>query len=142
MSEQKRISAKDVDQQHLVKAIAAFLKKTGKLKVPAWNDIVKTSVHKELAPNDPDWFYVRCASIARHLYIRRAGVGALTKVYGGRKRNGVKPPHFSRSSSNILRKCLQALESVKLVEKYEGGGRTLSKFGRRDLDRIAGQIRK
>ena len=25
--EQKRISAKDVDQQHLVKAVAAFLKK-------------------------------------------------------------------------------------------------------------------
>jgi small subunit ribosomal protein S19e len=88
--------------------------------VPAWNDIVKTAVFKELAPSDPDWFYVRCASIARHLYIRRAGVGALTKVYGGNKHRGVRPSHFSRSSSNILRKCLQALESVKLVEKYEG----------------------
>lgn len=57
--------------------------RTGKLKVPAWNDLVKNGVFNELAPTDPDWFYVRCASIARHLYIRRAGVGALSKVYGG-----------------------------------------------------------
>jgi small subunit ribosomal protein S19e len=94
-------------------------KRTGKLKVPAWNDVVKTGVFNELAPSDPDWFYVRCASVARHLYLRRAGVGALTKVYGEKKRNGVAPPHFCRASSNILRKSLQALEAVKLVEKAE-----------------------
>lgn len=115
----RKISAKDVDGQKLVRAVAAHLKKTGKLKVPAWNDLVKNGVFNELAPTDPDWFYVRCASIARHLYIRRAGVGALSKVYGGQKRNGVKPSHFRCSSTNILRKALQALESVKLVEKNE-----------------------
>ena len=51
--------------------------------------------------------------------MRRAGVGALTKVYGQKKRNGVAPPHFSRASKSILRKALQALESVKLVEKND-----------------------
>jgi len=35
----------------------------------------------------------------------------------GHKRNGVKPGHFGKASSNILRKCLQALENVNLVEK-------------------------
>ena len=87
--------------------------------MPAWADLVKNGVFNELAPVDSDWFYVRCASVARHLYIRRAGVGALTKVYGGHKRNGVRPGHFRRSSTNIARKCLQALEHVKLVEKAE-----------------------
>ena len=110
--------------------------------MPAWNDVVKGGCFNELAPLDIDWFYVRCASVARHLYVRRAGVGALTKVYGGlislfifvfffflcvhkclfeldKKRNGVKPGHFCRASSNILRKCLQALEAVKLVEKSD-----------------------
>ena len=87
--------------------------------MPAWNDVVKTGVFNELAPSDPDWFYVRCASVARHLYLRRAGVGALTKVYGEKKRNGVRPGHFCRASSNILRKALQALEAVKLVEKSD-----------------------
>jgi len=135
-----KISAKDVDQQHLVKALAAFLKKTGKLKVPAWNDLVKGGAFNELAPTDPDWFYTRCAAVARHLYVRRAGVGAFTKVFGSHKRNGVAPGHFRRASSNIIRKALQALENVKLVEKTERGGRTLSKNGRRDLDRIAGQM--
>ncbi len=58
--------------------------RTGKLRVPAWNDLVKCATFNELAPVDPDWFYVRCASVARHLYVRRAGVGALRKVYGGK----------------------------------------------------------
>ena len=51
--------------------------------MPAWNDLVKGGVFNELAPTDTDWFYVRCASVARRLYMRRAGVGALRKVYGG-----------------------------------------------------------
>jgi small subunit ribosomal protein S19e len=38
---------------------AAYLKKTGKLEVPKWVDIVKTATFKELGPRDPDWFYVR-----------------------------------------------------------------------------------
>lgn len=68
---------------------------------------------------DIDWFYTRCASVARHLYMRRAGVGALTKVYGSKKRNGFAPGHFARASKGILRKALQALEAVKMVEKNE-----------------------
>lgn len=55
--------------------------------MPAWNDLVKGGAFNELAPTDPDWFYTRCASIARHLYIRQAGVGAFTKVFGGEKNN-------------------------------------------------------
>ncbi len=58
--------------------------RTGKLKVPIWVDLVKGGAFNELAPVESDWFYTRCASIARHLYIRRAGVGAFTKVYGGK----------------------------------------------------------
>jgi hypothetical protein len=41
-----------------VKAYAAYLKRTGKLEVPKWVDIVKTGTYKELAPYDPDWFYI------------------------------------------------------------------------------------
>jgi len=31
----------------------------GKLKVPDWVDLVKTAKSKELAPYDPDWYYIR-----------------------------------------------------------------------------------
>lgn len=104
-------------------------------------DIIKTAKFKELSPDDPDWFYVRCSSILRHLYHRSpVGVGSLTKMYGGRKRNGVHPSHFCRSSSGNARKALQALEAVKLIEQHPDGGRRLTSQGQRDLDRIANQI--
>merc|ERR1712029_862730 len=45
-------------------------KKSGKVKLPEWVDIVKTNVAKQLAPFDEDWYYTRLASIARHIYIR------------------------------------------------------------------------
>nr|ABW23209.1 ribosomal protein rps19 [Eurythoe complanata] len=112
------------------------------MKVPEWVDIVKLAKHKELAPYDEDWFYVRAASVARHLYMRSpVGVGALTKVYGGRQRNGTCPSHFSRSTGSVARKVLQSLEAIKMVEKDPNGGRRLTSTGRRDLDRIASQIK-
>ena len=47
-------------------------------------DYVKMGRFKELPPTDKDWYYIRAASVARHIYLRRGtGVGAFTKVYGG-----------------------------------------------------------
>ena len=113
------------------------------MKVPEWADIVKTSIARELAPYDRDWFYIRTASIARHLYMRpNAGLGALKKIYGGRKRNGVHPNHFQVCHGNHLRKALQQLEALKMVEKTPEGGRRLTNQGRRDLDRIASQVHR
>ncbi|KAF7996601.1 hypothetical protein HCN44_002247 [Aphidius gifuensis] len=136
------ITVKDVDQQLFVKAFAAFLKKTGKLPVPEWADIVKTARFKELAPYDQDWYTIRCAAVVRHIYMRSPiGVGAVTKIFGGRKRNGTQPSHFCRSSGGIARRALQSLEALKLIEKDPRGGRVLTAAGRRDLDRIAAQIK-
>ncbi|KAM4876209.1 small ribosomal subunit protein eS19 [Cinclus cinclus] len=135
------VTVKDVNQQEFVRALAAFLKKSGKLKVPEWADTVKLAKHKELAPYDENWFYTRAASTARHLYLRGgAGVGSMTKVYGGRQRRGVRPSHFSRGSGAVARRVLQALEALKVVEKDQDGGRKLTPQGQRDLDRIAGQV--
>merc|ERR1712071_491098 len=58
----KSVSVKDVDQHKFVRALAAFFKKSGKVKQPEWADLVKTAVYKELAPFDEDWFYIRMAS--------------------------------------------------------------------------------
>ena len=33
--------------------------RTGKITLPAYVDYVKTGKHKELAPYDKDWYYVR-----------------------------------------------------------------------------------
>ena len=42
-----------------ISAYASHLKRSGKLEVPTWVDLVKTGSFKELAPYDPDWYYVR-----------------------------------------------------------------------------------
>ncbi|XP_002128905.1 small ribosomal subunit protein eS19 [Ciona intestinalis] len=135
------VTVKDVNQQDFVMALAAHLKKSGKMKVPEWVDLIKTGKHKELSPYNPDWYYVRCASTIRHLYIRGGvGVKSFIKIYGGRKRRGTKPSHFCAGSSSVARKVLQSLESIKLVTKDEIGGRRITPSGQRDLDRIAGQV--
>uniref|UniRef100_A0A8C8W8R8 40S ribosomal protein S19-like n=1 Tax=Peromyscus maniculatus bairdii TaxID=230844 RepID=A0A8C8W8R8_PERMB len=53
------VTVKDVNQQEFVRALAALLKKSGKLKVPEWVDTVKLAKHKELAHYDENWFYTR-----------------------------------------------------------------------------------
>uniref|UniRef100_A0A915BG35 Ribosomal protein S19S n=2 Tax=Parascaris univalens TaxID=6257 RepID=A0A915BG35_PARUN len=140
----KPTSVKDVDQHEIVRQIAGFLKKSGKVKVPEWSDLVKLGITKELAPVDSDWYYVRTASVARRLYIRSpTGVGALRRVYGSNKRRGVTPNHFAKASGSVIRKALQTLEAIKWVEKHpDGNGRILTKQGRKDLDRIASQMRQ
>merc|ERR1712042_249528 len=133
-------TVKDVNPQDFVKAFAAHLKKS-KLKVPEFVEIVKTSKAHELGPTDPDWYYVRAASVARHVYLRpNVGVGAVRKIYGGAKRNGTRPSHFCLSSSSVARKVLQSLEGIKLVTKDVNGGRSIAPTGRRDMDRVAGQL--
>lgn len=42
---------------YVVKSV--FCARSGKLKVPDWVDIVKLAKHKELAPCDDNWFYIR-----------------------------------------------------------------------------------
>ena len=34
--------------------------RSGKMNVPEWAELVKTSKGKEQGPYDPDWFYIRC----------------------------------------------------------------------------------
>lgn len=75
----KPTSVKDVDQHEIVHSVATFLKKSGKIKLPEWVDLVKLGKNKELAPINPDWYYVRVASIARRLYIR-APAGLLIRL--------------------------------------------------------------
>lgn len=115
--------------------------RSNKLKVPEFVEIVKTSKAKEIGPVNPDWYYVRAAAVARHIYLRpNTGVGALRRVYGGAKNNGTRPSHFCKGSASVARKVLQSLEGMKLVETSTDGGRKLTSTGRRDMDRIAGQV--
>ncbi|XP_065629545.1 small ribosomal subunit protein eS19x [Quercus suber] len=52
-------NVKDVSPHEFVKAYAAHLKRSGHVELPEWTDLVKTATFKELAPYDPDWYYIR-----------------------------------------------------------------------------------
>ena len=134
------VTVKDVNQQEFVRALAAFLKKSGKLKVPEWVGTVKLAkLAKNLLP------MMRTGStyelLPRHLYLRGgAGVGSMTKISGGRQRKGIMPSHFGRGAKIVAQWVLQALEGLQMVEKDQDEGCKLMPQGQRDLDRIAGQV--
>lgn len=133
---------KDVSAAAFISALAKYFKRTAKIAPPSWADFVKTGVGKELSPYDPDWFYVRAASVARKLYIKPCGLGMLRRVYGNKTNRGSRPAGRALASGNILRKILQQLEGLKFIEKRGAakGGRRLTPTGRRELDRIAKQV--
>ena len=78
------------------------------------------------------------AAVARHIYLRKdIGVGALTKLHGGRNRRGNRPSHHADCSASVQRKICQSLEKIGVLEKIGNTGRRISQDGQRDLDRIA-----
>ncbi|CAD6574034.1 MAG: 40S ribosomal protein S19 [Tremellales sp. Tagirdzhanova-0007] len=129
---------RDISAESFIKAYSSHLKRSGKLEIPTWVDTVKTGPQKELAPYDPDWFYVRAAAVARHIYLRKhVGVGALAKLHGSKNRRGNRPSHHRDSSTGVQRNVVQALEKIGVLEQATDGGRKISQDGMRDLDRIA-----
>jgi len=111
----------DVPAGALIKAIAADLKKQG-IEKPVWADLVKTGSHKERAPDSPEWFYERMASILYRIYKKGPlGTGTLRNYYGGKKRRGVRRPHFRRAGGKVIRTCLQMLEKQGLIKKDKKG---------------------
>ncbi|KAI8548441.1 hypothetical protein RHMOL_Rhmol07G0274100 [Rhododendron molle] len=110
-------SVKDVSPHEFVKAYSAHLKRSSKMELPHWTDIVKTGTFKELAPYDPDWYYIRAASMARKIYLRQGlGVGSFQRIYGGSKRNGSRPSHFCKSSGAVARHILQQLQKINIID--------------------------
>jgi len=134
------VTVKDVDAAKFIVAFSQHLKRQGRFEIPKWADVVKTSRNRELAPYDPDWLYVRTASMVRKIYIRGGtGVGGFRKVYGGQVRRGVCTNSYSKGSGKIARYIIQQLEEMGLVEQDENGGRRITKEGQRELDTVAVQ---
>lgn len=134
-------NVKDVPPDAFVREMALFLKRSGKIELPKWVDIVKTGSFKELSPYDPDWFYTRCAAIARRLYLHPGlGVIAFRRIFGGRNRHTSRPEHFRQGSGAVNRHAIHALESCKILERNPDGTRRVSREGQRHMDHIASQL--
>lgn len=116
------------------------LKETGKVLAPEWVADVKTGSHRQLPPTQPDWFYTRCASILRRIYMDGpVGVQRLRSLYGGRKNRGVKPDRHERSGGSVIREALQQMEKAGYVKTVKGG-RVVTASGMQFLDKVATEI--
>jgi len=137
------VTALDVPADLLIKRVAEKLKKEyDQVKPPVWAYFAKTGVHKDRPPQDPDWWYMRAASILRKLYKsgQPVGIERFRVIYGGRMNRGVAPERFAKASGAVIRKILQQLEAAGLVRKVPGKGRELTPQGRSLLDRTAKEI--
>lgn len=134
------ITVRDVNSAAFIAAYAEVLKNNDKFVVPKWADYVKTGVHKELAPYDPDWYFIRAAAIARKIYLRQGtGVGALKKRFGGAYRRGAAPEHHQDAAGGLIRNILQTLDELKITEIHPMGGRRITRIGQQNLDLVAGK---
>ncbi len=138
------MSIYNVDQQALIERTAEQLKK--QIKKPEWAQFVKTGVHKERPPADPDWWYLRAAAILNKV-VRQGpiGVSTLRTMYGGKKNRGVKKERFYKGSGNVARTILQDLEKAGLIVQGQKGihkGRIATPQGKSLLDKTAVAIHK
>ena len=134
------LTAKDVEAMPLIKAYADFLKRSGKIELPKLHDLMRTKVYSEYTPYDDDWYYIRCAAIARHLYIRPCGINTLRDAFGTKHRNGVRHAYHDHANGNLIRHCIHNLEKMGLVEEAPNGGRKLTKNGQKELDLTARKL--
>lgn len=72
-----------------------------------------------MAPEDPNWYYVRVASLARKVYLRpQIGVGRLRHIYGGAKNNGTAKFHHTTAAGKVIRDGLKELERLGILMRY------------------------
>ena len=130
----------DVPADDLILKLSEQLKKDKKITPPEWSNYVKTGTHAEKIPQNKDWWYTRCASLIRKVYLHGPiGISELKSYYGGRKRIGYNLDHHKDSGGAIIRKALQQLESAGYVDR-KSKGRIISNEGMKRVDRLATEI--
>ena len=127
----------------MIRRLAQDLRSRDEIKPPEWALFVKTGAHKERSPDDPDWWYVRCASILRKVYLRGPiGTERLRIDYGGKKRRGAKPNKFHKGSGAIVRTALQQLERAGFIMKRGNKGREMTNIGRSYMDKLSAALKR
>lgn len=113
------------------------------IAMPGWIPFVKTGRQADRAPHERDWWYTRCASLLRKIYLNGPiGIGGLRTKYGGTTRSvhGYGFAHHVDSGGAIIRNAVHALESLGYIEKHSNGGRIISSSGMKKIDLAATQI--
>ncbi|MEM3670314.1 MAG: 40S ribosomal protein S19 [Thermoprotei archaeon] len=131
-----------VDHNVFSVRLADRLKNTyPQINQPEWARFVKTCPARIEVPKNPEWWYVRAASIMRKLALN----GGMTirdfeVAYGGKRSSGRRPEKFVPAAGGHLRRILKQLESAGLVESQKGSGRTLTAQGVALIRKVADEL--
>jgi len=129
----------DVKPEALIEKAAEDLKT--KIEAPEWATFVKTSAAKEKPPDNPDWWYVRVASVLRKIYVKGpVGISRLRDEYRHKKNRGAKPEKVFTGGGKISREAIHQLEKLGFVRQArDNKGREITPKGCSYLDNLAKQ---
>ncbi|MGC8710306.1 MAG: 30S ribosomal protein S19e [Candidatus Micrarchaeia archaeon] len=131
----------DVESDVLIGKAAEKLKAAGIAK-PSYIDFVKSGPSRERVPLQEDFWYIRCASILRQVYLNGPiGVSKLRIKYGSRKIHSVNRHHRYKAGGSIIRDAFDALEKLGYIKKTKTG-RVITDSGKSFLDKISNEISK
>jgi Ribosomal protein S19E (S16A) len=134
----------DVPASEFIDQLAKYLRENvDEVQPLPWASFAKTGTHVEKQPQNPNWWYVRSASILRKVYIHGPiGLENLRADYGGRKNNGVHKNHACKAGGSGIRKALQQLETAGLVQTTKPQGRIVTPKGRKLMQEVASDLSK
>ncbi len=136
-------TAYDVPPEALIRKMSEKLKQEDAIKSPDWAPFVKTGIHKEKAPEDPEWWFTRVAAVLRKVYIKGPiGSERMSAEFGGKRDKGSKRYKAARGSGSIARNSLLQLEAAGLIEKNKNLGRIVTARGRSLVDNVAHEVKK
>jgi small subunit ribosomal protein S19e len=133
----------EVPADAIIAKTADLFKKEKTVSPPEWALFAKTCAGRERQPMNPDWWYVRAASLLRRVaLVGPVGTEKLRTHYGGRKNRGHKPERFYKASGNVIRTILKQLDKAGLTKQNEKGvkGRVVTAKGQELLYSLSDQI--
>jgi len=132
----------DVPADMLIKKLTEILKSED-INPPTWISFVKTGVHADKPPQKVDWWYTRCASILRKIYLNGPiSIADMRSIYGGGKARGYGIASHRYAGGAIIRNAVHGLEKLGYVEMVEKKGRIVTKQGMKKLDNLSTEILK
>ena len=131
----------DVPADELISKLTEILK-TEDIPAPAWAVFVKTGAHADKPPQKSDWWYTRCASILRKIYLHGPlTVNDLRTIYGdGKRKMYYGARHHRDASGAIIRNAIHGLEKLGYLEKVEKKGSVVTRQGMQKLDKLSTEI--
>ena len=130
-----------VDPNRLIELAALKLKESG-MQRPQYVIFVKSGAGRERVPQSEDFWYARCASILRQVYLKGPiGISKLRTKYGSKKGHVVHRHHHVKSGGSIIKDAFDALEKKGYIKSTKQG-RVITAGGKSFLDKLSNDALK